>query len=261
VPNPEDSRIAITGLAEQHPDVILCVTTSACVLTKEITTGKNIPVVFVAVTDPIQAGLVADFTETGEYITGVASTPKNAVSEGRGLEWLLEIAPDIKRIYIPHNPDELASSRRLAVVQEVATGLDIEIVTTDVRTEEEVLAAFTNIPADADAVITFAEGVFTPPAMAELTQATIERKVPQLSFSVDYGQLIAYRPNEVEIGAVGAHLTDRILKGTKASDLPVETPEFHLNINLDTAEAIHLTIEDYILRQAVIVRSNTTDNQ
>lgn len=243
-----------TALANQKPAMVVCVSTLACTITQPLLVADNIPLLFMGVTDPISTGLVTDFTET-EAATGIASAARNAANEGRAFEWLLQVAPDTRKVYIPHNPTDPATSVKISTIQGVADAMDVELVIFEVAEEADLDAALQAIPDDADAIITVSERIFTVPFMTALNAIAIERNLPHLSFSINYGQMMSYSPDTKAIGTQAAVLGGRILDGTPVSDLPVEVPEFKLYINLPTVDAMGFTIDSQILRQAVVVRA------
>lgn len=249
---PEALLAVLQPVIDQQPDVLICASTGGCTVAKNAT--QTIPIVFMLVADPISAGLVEDFSKPGENITGVASAPKGLVNEGRGLEWLLQVAPDTKRILIPHNPQDMAAGRRLEVTQATAAEFGVETVVYDINTPEDLNTLLAEFPEDVDAVITYSERTFTVDFMTGLTALLIERQLPHLSFSTNFGQLMSYAPSSGSgsITEQVVNLTQRILGGAKTTDLPVETPEYNLVIHLPTLEAMGLEIPDDILRQAVI---------
>lgn len=235
-------------------DLVVCISTSACVVAKSILENTQIPLLFMGVTDPIGTGLISDFTEI-DQTTGIASAARNAANEGRSFEWLIQIAPAVEEVFIPHDPDDAASSTKLEVVQNVANNLGITLIIFEVKEEADLDAALNAIPEETDAVVTFSESIFTVPFMTALNDIAIERNLPHLSFSTQYGQMISYAPDTHAIGKQAAVLGARILDGTPVAELPVEIPEFKLYINLATADAMRFEISDQILRQAVVIRS------
>lgn len=246
--------VAIESTAQElvnaKVDLIYCVTTSACTVAKKITAGSNIAVVFVAVTDPVATGLVQDFTKPGGNITGIASAAKGSVNEGRRLEWLLEIAPNAKRVLVPYNPSDSATLTKLEPVKAAAQKLGIELVLKEVKTTEEAITVPQNIPEDVSGIFTFSERIFTTAMLQELANVAIQRKLPYSAPAVDFGALTSYSSDMAAMGKQAARLADQIFKGVKPADLPVESPEFFLSISLKTANAIGLTISDSILNKA-----------
>jgi len=241
---------AVEDLMQKDVDLILCVTTPACQTAQKVTDGTDVAVLFVAVTDPVTAGLVEDFSDPGGNVTGIVSAAKGAVNEGRALEWLLQVAPDIEQVFVPYNPDDPVTLTKLGAVQDAAAKLGVELILQEVQSSDAAATIPSSIPENADALLTFSERVFNVSIVQELAAAAIERDLPCLAPGVEYGALLSYAPTLSAIGRQAARLADQIVRGSSPADLPVETPEFFLTINLETADAIGLDIPDEVLRQA-----------
>ena len=142
-------------LVKAKVNLILAITTSATKAAQKATAGTDIAVVFIPVTDPVGAGVVASLTKPGGNTTGV--TP--ATQEGKRLEWLLQVAPTIKQIYIVYNPKDQSPVLALKTVSETAAKLGVELITREASTTEEAKAAFKNIPKEADAIFFLPDSV------------------------------------------------------------------------------------------------------
>ena len=240
------------GLVASKVDLILCITTPAAVAIKEATAGSDIPVVFAVVINPVGAGIVASAERPGENITGIESSQ----GEGVKLEWLTKIAPDAKRVFVPYNPDDASGKLALAQLQQVAPKLGLELVTSETRTADEVTAAIASIPADVDAIFMVTDSI-NATRRSDWGKAALAHKlplaVPPGGEPTEEGALFTFGFSPFVVGTQAARLADQILKGTAPADLPVETPELFLSINLKTAQAIGLDIPDDILRQAATV--------
>jgi putative ABC transport system substrate-binding protein len=236
------------GLVAADVDLILSVTTPATQAAQRATADTDIPVVFVPVTDPVGAGLVDSLRQPGGNITGVTF----GVQEARRLEWLIQVAPTIEQIYIPYNPEDRSAVLALEMVREAAAALDVELITREARNDEEVMAAIENIPEEADAIFLLPDSLLGGRAnkFVELQLPTSAANPNDLT---DHGVLTSYGIEQMSAGKQAARLADQILQGIKPADLPVETAEFYLAINLKTAEAIGLDIPDEILLQADII--------
>jgi len=248
---------AASGLLDARVDMILAVTTPAATVAKQAVAGTNVPVVFWTLTDPVAAGYVETMQRPGGNLTGVTIGVEGTASEGRRLEWLTQIAPDIQRVYIPYNPDDrMVAAQGLQVVQEAASSLGIDLILHQVRIPDEVIASAENIPQDADAVyILFADRLVMTGHLQFIENA-IERRIPLSAFVSDDvrdGALMAFGTVFEPIGEQAARIADQLLKGAPAAELPVEIPDFYLSINLRTAAAIGLEIPDSIIRQADFV--------
>jgi putative ABC transport system substrate-binding protein len=240
------------GLVAAEVNLIFSVTTPATKAAKQATAGIDLPVVFGAVTDPVGAGVVNSLRQPGGNITGVTF----GVQEARRMEWLVRIAPAIKKIYIPYNPEDQSPVLALAAVRPIALKLGVELITREIRNPEELKAAIENIPAEADAVFLSPDSLLST-RLPDLVEAATRLKLPVSGAHVGVvktmGVLTSYGSDQILTGKQAARLADQIFQGVKPSDLPVETADFHLAINLKVAKAIDLDIPDEILRQAEII--------
>ena len=132
-------------LVKAKVNLILAITTSATQAAQKATAGTDIAVVFIPVTDPVGAGVVASLTKPGGNTTGVTYTTQ----EGKRLEWLLQVAPTIKHVYIVYNPKDQSPVLALKTVSETAARLGVELITREANTAEAAEAAFMNIPREA----------------------------------------------------------------------------------------------------------------
>jgi putative tryptophan/tyrosine transport system substrate-binding protein len=236
------------NLVAQHVDMLLSFSTLGTAAAQRATAGTEIPVVFVPVTDPVSNQFVADLSEPGGNLTGIT----NGGSEGRRLEWLLEIAPNIEQIYILYNPGDGSAISALETTRRAAAEFGIQIIAREVNNEEEIIANLADIPAEIDAIFLLPD-ILTVARISKFNAAAIERKIPLSGAtisSVHEGALIAFGADFYTSGKQAARLADLIIRGSNPGDLPVETAEFFLVINLKTAVAIDLEVPDSILDQA-----------
>lgn len=240
----------IRSLLAQKVD-LLFVLGLAATQAKQAVEGTDLPVVFGALGGPVERGVVESIAHPGGNLTGiqVGREPPKA------LEWLVKIAPETRQVYVPYNPDDELSVTYLIGLDRVASQLNIELVPGETRTVEEAVAAIERVPADIDAVFRVPSPTLDP-RNSELSQAAIKRGLPMAAgHPLDEAMLLTLTPSMFEIGKQAARLAHRIRQGIKPADLPVETAEISLTINLETAKAIGLDIPDSILRQAdVIIR-------
>lgn len=243
---------AAESLAASNADLILSVTTPAAGAVKQATAGMGLPVVFVVVTDPAGAGIVESMQQPGGNITGVAF----GIQEERRLEWLIRIAPGIRRIYVPFNPKDQSPVLALKMVSDAAAKLGVDLITREVHNPEMLDDAVMNIPAEADAVFLLPDSLVAT-RFSDMAAASVKRRLPtsvsNISSVKGYPVLTAFGFDQQLYGKQAARLADQILKGVRPADLPVEMAEFFLAINLKTAKEIGLTIPDEILRQADII--------
>jgi putative ABC transport system substrate-binding protein len=233
-------------------DLILSITTPATLAAQQATAGVGPPVVFAVVTDPVGAGIVDSLQRPGGNITGVAF----GIAEARRLEWLVRIAPPIRHIYVPFNPADKSPVLSLKMVQRAAEKLGVQLITQEAYDPETLADAVSNIPAEADAVFLLPDSLLGTRLTDIVTTAT-KRNLPVSGANVSVVKsdhvLTSFGLDQHSCGNQAARLADQIFKGVKPADLPVETAEFYLAINLKVAKTIGLTIPDDILYQADIL--------
>ena len=208
-----------------------------------------VPIVFTVVGDPVGTGLVASLARPGGNATGLS----NIVSElsAKQLELLKAAVPGIARVAILHNPAN--SGPALIGTREAARALALELEVVEVRVPNELPSVFSTLTGrHADAVLALSDPVFGNEA--QLARLTAEHRLPAMYARREFavaGGLLAYGPNFSDNYRRAASYVDKILKGTKPGDLPVEQPTtFEFVINLKTAKALKLTIPQSVLSRA-----------
>jgi putative ABC transport system substrate-binding protein len=232
-------------------DLIFTAGTPTGVAAKRITAGSEIPVVFGVIADPISAGVLNDLAQPGGNITGV----RLSANQARRLELLLSISPDIDKVFVPYNPNDPAPVSAFKQISEIAPKLNIDLVQGFARTDAEAVALLNEIPHEVDAIFMLPDSTINA-RLSDLVSIALERKLPVSGPSmaqVEGGALTAYGIIHYNAGAQAAHMADQILRGSDPGSLPVETAEFYLGINLQTAELIGLEISHDILQQAEII--------
>ena len=238
-------------LVEAEVDLIFTAGTPTGVAAHRITKGTNIPVVFGVIADPIAAGVMEDLTRPDGNMTGV----KLSQSQARRLELLLDIVPDIKRVFVPYNPEDAAPTSAVAQINEVAPDLGIEIVEGKARNDSEVTELLNSIPEDIDAIFLVPDSTVNA-RLADVLAVAYDRKLPVSGPStaqVEEGALTTYGFIHHEVGAQAARMAHHILEGAAPGELPVEIAELYLAVNLQAADAIGLEIPYEILQQAEII--------
>jgi putative ABC transport system substrate-binding protein len=237
-------------LVRLRVDVIFAFSTPGALAAKNAT--STIPVVFAAVSDPLIAGRVSSLTRPGGNVTGV--TLNNPELSAKRLNLLKEAVPTASRVAVLANPDFKASSSMMAETTRAARALGVELQVLDVREPHELAKAFrTMTAAKAHAVVVLPDPMFVAQRrrIAELAASSRLPSIYHLREFVESGGLIFYGADYVEAFQQGAVLVDKVLKGTKPADLPVEQPwRFALVINLKTAKALGLTIPPSLLQRA-----------
>lgn len=241
----------LNQMIKANVDLIFTAGTPTGVAAYNITAGTKIPVIFGVIADPVAAGVLHDLNRPGGNMTGV----KLAANQSRRLEFLLEMAPDIERILIPYNPEDAASSSAVAQVKNVASSFGVEIVERTAHNNQEVSELLSSIPEGLDAIF-LVPGTTVNMRLQDVIEAARSRKLPVSGPSlaqVEEGAVIAYGFNHYTAGGQAARIADQVLRGADPGQLPVETAEFFLAINLLAAETIDLQVPYSLLQQAKII--------
>jgi len=246
----EDIRKHATELAALAPDLILATATAAVTPLQQAT--RAIPIVFVSVVDPVGAGFVASLARPGGNATGFTIFEYGI--SGKWLELLKEMVPGMTRVAVLRDPGTASGIGQYAAIQSVAPGLRVELTPVDVRDAAEIerdVAAFART-ATGGLIVT---GSPAAGAHRELIFALAARhKLPAIyafRFFVTAGGLISYGPDTIDPYRRAASYVDRILKGEKPADLPVQAPtKYELVINLKTANALGITVPPTLLARA-----------
>jgi ABC-type uncharacterized transport system substrate-binding protein len=215
-------------------------------------TTRDVPIVFVETTDPVNRGLIASLSRPGGNTTGFIQF-EFAIT-GKWLELLKEIAPGIKRVAVIRDPSQFSGVGELAAIQAIAPSLSVELSPVDTRQTDEIEHAITDFARQPNG------GVIVTPSGASIKNRHLiitlanQHRLPVIYafryFATD-GGLMSYGPDESESYRLAAGYIDRILKGEKAADLPVQAPtKIELVINLKTAEGLGLTIPPALLAAA-----------
>ena len=249
--NPDALVEVLENLKSENVDLVLTFGTTATLKAKQVLEGTDIPVIFGPVTDPVSSGIVTDLQKPGGNLTGIRTgnpTPKR-------LEWLMTIAPNTKRIFVFNNPKDNSSVQALAALTETAPLFNVELVVRDASTPEEIDAGLSAIPEDVDAIFIPASAFFEA-QMDKFVNAANEHKLPlaaPATANVWSGALTSFGHDNIPLGKQASRLAVQILQGVKSADLPIETADLFMSINLPTAGIIGLNISDEIIRQADIV--------
>jgi putative tryptophan/tyrosine transport system substrate-binding protein len=231
-------------------DIIVTVGTPAAVTAKQAT--SMIPIVMAIVADPVDEGLVASLARPGGNVTGLANLDTE-LSQKR-LEILKEVVPGLSSVAILWNPANPAHKRALAESEVAARALGVRLQPVDVRDPDEFKSAFSAMTREhAGALMLLADSMFTA-YRARVVDFAPKSRLPSLFWtrnSVEAGGLMSYGATYADLYQRAARYVDKILKGAKPADLPVEQPmKFELVINLNAAKQIGLTIPPNVLARA-----------
>jgi putative tryptophan/tyrosine transport system substrate-binding protein len=229
-----------TELVQLKPDVLVVSVTEAALAAKKAT--RTIPIVMVSVPDPVAAGLVASLARPGGNITGLSRQTRDLI--GKTFQLLKEALPETARVDLLVSPADPLSSAEVADAREAAKSLGLKIV--EARAPTDLEGAFSTIHADrANALLVVGGAGFYLNRTQIVSLALRHRLLSafQNREFVEAGGLLSYAPSTVANYRRAAYFVDKILKGAKPADFPVEQPsKFELVINLKTAKALGLTI-------------------
>jgi ABC-type uncharacterized transport system substrate-binding protein len=233
---------------QRKVDVIVTVG-SAVPVVKQAT--SVIPIVFALAADPVGAGLVASLSRPGGNVTGLSNQQSDLAS--KRIELLREILPNVRRLAILANVDHSESVLEMDEVQNAARGFGIEVVKLEIRRALDIAPAFEGIKHQADALYVVVSALIASNRMRIMTFA-LSARLPTIINIREYaeaGAMLSYGPRIPDLWRRAADYIDKILRGAKPADLPVEQPtKFDLVINLTTAKALGLTVPPTLLARA-----------
>jgi putative ABC transport system substrate-binding protein len=250
--NADRMRMFAKELVELQPDVILANTTPVTAAFQR--QARTIPIVFVIVSDPVGAGLVASLPHPGGNITGFINM-EGAIG-GKWLELLTEIAPRVRRVAILFNPDTApgGGSYFLSSFEAAARSLKVEPIAAPVHSDAEIESVITALGREPGGGLVSSSDGFMQVHRAPVIAATARNKIPAVyaeTVIVRDGGLLSYSANYTDIFRRAASYVDRIFRGATPAELPVQVPtRFEMAVNLKTAKALGLDVPPSILVRA-----------
>jgi putative tryptophan/tyrosine transport system substrate-binding protein len=231
-------------------DILVVTGTPAAHAAKNAT--PLIPIVTVTAADPVATGLVTRLARPGGNVTGLTDLAPGLVA--KRLQLLKEVIPSATRIGVLLNPDNSSSVPQLRLTQEAASALGLSILSVEARRLDDIDRAFATVRAKhAIALLLIADGLLGS-NRKRIIQLTAKNRLPAIYWRrefVEDGGLMSYGASVVDLYRRAAAYVDKILKGARPSDLPVEQPtKFELTINLATAKALGLTMPQSIVMRA-----------
>ncbi len=248
--NPDRVRINAAEFVGLMPDVILA--NGSVVLQALERETRTIPIVFVQVADPVGAGFVASLAQPGGNITGFATT--DYAMSGKWVEILKEIAPRVTRVVVIQDRQNRAGVGFFGAIQAVAPSFGVNLVSASVQDAadiERVISAFARGPSDGLIVL---PGPLSSVRRDLIISLAASRQVPAIypyPYFATSGGLVSYGVDNIDLYRRAASYVDRILKGEKPADLPVQQPtKYALVINIRTAKALGLDVPPTLIARA-----------
>jgi putative tryptophan/tyrosine transport system substrate-binding protein len=245
---PERFASLAADLVASKVDVLVAITGPAALAAQHATT--TIPIVFVAVPDPVGAKLVASLAHPGGNITGLSNFARDLT--GKRVELLKQITPSISRIALIVNPNDKANAQVFTdEAQSAADRLHLTLQTFEIKNRADVTPAFQQMrDRQIDGVVVSQNGLFFV-ARKDIADAAAAAHLPLTVFSketVDAGALASYGPSNYGIFRRSGYYIDKILHGTNPAEIPVEQPtKFEFIINLRTAKELGITVPQNML--------------
>ena len=234
-------------------DVIVAPITLAALAAKQAT--RTIPIVFTPVSDPVGSGLVTSLARPGGNATGLSNLTADLV--GKRLELLTQAVPGVSRVaalWAPGGLDEHAEKDMLKGAEVAARALGVRLQFVEARGPEDFDRAFSDMTSAGVGALTMLPSNLLFNERRRLVDLAAKHRLPAVYFArefVDAGGLMAYGANGADLFRRAATYVDKILKGAKPADLPVEQPtKFELVINLKTAKALGLEVPPLLIAQA-----------
>jgi putative ABC transport system substrate-binding protein len=242
-----DDTNRIRALAQElvglRPDIIVTIGSAPATVALQRET-QTIPIVFAVVADPVAQRIVPRLDRPGGNVTGFGNY--EATMGGKWLEPLSEIAPGLKRAAILFNPDTAPVSIYMPSFETAARSLKVELIMTPVHSDAEIETAITILGREPGGGLVVIPEVFMVAHRAPIISAAARNNVPAVyagSAAARDGGLLSYGPDNVDTYRRAASYVDRILRGAKPGDLPVQLPtKFEMVLNLKTAKALGLTV-------------------
>ena len=248
----EDNRYSalVADLVRLKVHVIVAVGGRATQIAKQAT--RTIPIVMSVVIDPVGSGLVSSLARPAGNVTGLSVMATDLV--GKQFEVLKQAVPEISRVALLWNPDNPGSAPQVREAEAAARALGMRLQVLEARGPQEINSAFAAMTRErARALVVLADGIFGN-QRKQIAELAAKTRLPSASTFREYaeaGGLIVYGPDFLDLERRAATFVDKILKGAKPGDLPIEQPtKFDLVINLKTAKALGRTIPRSLLLRA-----------
>jgi putative tryptophan/tyrosine transport system substrate-binding protein len=230
-------------------DVIV---TSGAALAEVKRTTSTIPIVFALASDPVGTGWIASLARPGGNVTGLSQQSRELA--GKRLELLREIVPALRRLAAMGNVGNPTFALEIGDVQAAARALGLDVATFEIRRVEDIVPAFGAIKDRADALYVIGSDPLIVPKRVSISTLAAAARLPTVHSAREYveaGGLLSYGPNYADLFRRAGNYVDKILRGAKPGEMPVEQPtKFDLVVNLTTAKALGLDVPPSLLARA-----------
>ena len=239
-----------TDLVRLRFDIIVATSIAAVLACKQATTV--IPIVFPLAGDPLATGLVTSLARPGGNVTGLSN--QGADLAGKRLEVLREVTPGLRKLAVLANAEYPGRISEIADIETAARTLGLNVAVFEIRPAGDIVPVFDTMKKDGAEALYVVGDTFMNSNRARISTLAIQARLPTIYVAREYveaGGLMSYGANIPHLFARAAELVDKILRGTKPGDIPVEQPtEFELVVNLKTAKALGLAIPELFLLRA-----------
>ncbi|MBN9413028.1 MAG: ABC transporter substrate-binding protein [Candidatus Paracaedimonas acanthamoebae] len=240
-------------LSGMKPDVMVAISTPSAQALASVSHGKNIPLVFAAVTDPLQARLIKDLNKPGDFISGVSDLPPLNAQ----IELIRELFPTAKKIGILYNPAEVNSTKTISEFQDLAKKFEYEILLAPTTKSSEVLFSAQNLIGKVD-ILYIPQDNTVVSAISSLISLQYEKKIPCFTSDevlVQKGAIAAVGTSYYEHGKQVGEIVFKFLENKKGVQIPIAFPRNpQIYINYETAKNLDLSIPDKIAQKAKIYK-------
>ena len=246
----ERVRTHAAELLRMAPDVILAETTQAMMELQQTT--RTVPIVFVNVADPVEAGFVSNLARPEGNITGFANI--DIATTGKWLELLREITPGLSQVLVIFDPKNPITPRRMRAIETAAQSLSMQLTRAAIHHVGDIEHAIKTFARESNGSLVALASPFMDDHRAIISASAMQHRLPAVyawRFYVTSGGLMSYGTDVIDQYRGAASYVDRILRGAKPSDLPVQLPtKFELVINLNTAKALGIVVPPSLLARA-----------
>lgn len=235
----------IKRLMGEKIDLLVTQGTPVAQMARKLVAGTDLPVIFVPIVNPVEAGIVDSISHPGGNITGVQTVNKS----DKVMEWLVQLIPTAKKVYVFYHSADAVSKTIVSRMPAAAEQSGVELMLNEVQSPEQAMEIIKTMPKDAALLIIPAPSLAS--GVSAMKKLALERGIPGGAYDQPAEDLVfSFSADFIEEGKQAARMADKLLKGQKPAELPVETAEYFLTINLPVAKTVNIEIADKFLSQA-----------